>query len=186
MGMNLFFGPTFFSSSVGYTTLGAMSEEVTYRFIEPGEEEQVCGLVIRSFMQFVAPEYSQEGRDEFLKYVTAEAMEMRLKEDHFVLAAAVGKRIVGVIEMRENDHVAMLFVARKAHRRGIGKELWHRALAVCRENRPDLSRVTVHSSRYAVPVYEKFGFRSEGPEQTVNGILYFPMAFEVAPENGDA
>lgn len=159
-----------------------MSEEVTYRFIEPGEEEHVCGLVIRSFMQFVAPEYSQEGRDEFLKYVTAEAMEMRLKEDHFLLVAAVGKRIVGAIEMRGNDHVAMLFLARKAQRRGIGAELWRRALTICRANRPDLSRVTVHSSRYAVPAYEQFGFRSEGPEQTVNGIVFSPMAFEVSPE----
>lgn len=35
--------------------------------------------------------------------------------------------------------------------------------------------MTVNSSPYAVPVYEKLGFHATGSEQTVNGLRFTPM-----------
>ena len=43
-------------------------KQLIYRAIKPGEENEVCSLVTRVFKSFVAPRYSQEGVDEFLKY----------------------------------------------------------------------------------------------------------------------
>jgi len=51
-----------------------------------------------------------------------------------------------------------------------------RALAVARPAKPGLDRVTVNSSRFGVPAYERLGFRQTGPERTVNGIVFIPMA----------
>lgn len=38
-------------------------------------------------------------------------------------------------------------------------------------------RLTVNSSPYAVPAYEKLGFQLNGEEETVSGIRFQPMIF---------
>ena len=55
-------------------------------------------------------------------------------------------------------------------------------LAAARVRDPDVERVTVNSTRYGVPAYEKLGFRQTGPEREVNGIAFIPMAMQLAIE----
>lgn len=146
------------------------------RPMSPGEETGVCDLVMRVFTEFVAPGYGPEGLKEFRKYVDPAALLKRSEAGHFVLVAAVQSQLAGVIEMRHNEHICLLFVDRQFLRRGIAKALLFQALAVSRQHNPDLERVTVNSSPYAVPVYERLGFASTGPEQVKNGIRFVPMA----------
>lgn len=163
-----------------------MASSLTYRPIRPGEERRVFELVEASFREFVGHEYTAEGVEEFLRYADPRALAERLGADHFVLVALAGNEPVGMIELRGNEHLSNLFVDRRYHRRGIARELLRRALQAARRARPDLERVTVNSSRYALPVYERLGFAVTGPEATVNGILFVPMALELgrtaAPE----
>jgi hypothetical protein len=42
-----------------------------------------------------------------------------------------------------------------------------------------LAQVSVNSSPNAVPIYERLGFASWSPEQTVNGIRFVPMLLEL-------
>ena len=84
-----------------------------------------------------------------------------------------------MIEVRDHDHISLFFVDAPFHQRGIGRELVHRALDICRRNRQDLQRIDVNSSPYAVPVYEKLGFRQAAPEQVKNGIRFIPMVLEL-------
>jgi ribosomal protein S18 acetylase RimI-like enzyme len=91
-------------------------------------------------------------------------------------------RMVGAIEVRNWDHISLFFVDGELQRKGIGRELWRRALQACLASRPDGDRITVHSSPNAVEAYRRLGFRVEGAEQTVNGIRFVPMAF--AFQNG--
>ena len=37
--------------------------------------------------------------------------------------------------------------------------------------------LTVHSSPYAVPVYQRLGFTADGPERQEDGIRYTPMTY---------
>jgi hypothetical protein len=39
--------------------------------------------------------------------------------------------------------------------------------------------VTINSSRYGVPAYERLGFRQTGPERAVNGIVFIPLAMRL-------
>lgn len=157
-----------------------MDDLITYRVIEPGEEKKVSELVLESFGEFIRHEYSQEGVDEFRRYAQPEALEERSRADHCVLVATVKDRIAGVIEIRQHDHISLLFVERRLQRKGIAKDLLQKALEVMRTAKPDLERVTVNSSRYGVPVYEKLGFHQTGPERTVNGIAFIPMVLRLA------
>mgnify|MGYP001110157222 FL=1 len=81
-----------------------------------------------------------------------------------------------MIDIRDGNHVALLFVDKSYHRHGVAKDLLRAALKESRGTAADLERVTVNSSRYGVPAFEKLGFRQTGPERDVNGIAFNPMA----------
>ena len=157
-----------------------MSDTLTYRAMEPGEEAVVVDLVLRCFDEFVAPGYVQEGVDEFHRF--ARALPHRQGADHLVLVAADGDELGGMIEMFEDRHVAMLFVDRTFQRRGIAGELTRRALAICRSRNPQLDSLTVNAAPTAVAVYERLGFRPTEPEKTVNGIRFVPMTLALVGE----
>lgn len=158
-----------------------MNSPVLYRPFHPGEETAVCAMVERCFNRFVAPGYSAEGRQAFLNYASAKQMAKRQQAGHFVLVAECDGVIAGMIEVRGNDHISLLFVDEACQGRGISRELTRRALDLCRQQQPDLRLVTVNSSPYAVPVYERLGFRAAAPEHEANGIRFTPMILEITP-----
>lgn len=155
-------------------------KSIDYRLLRPGEEEKVCKLVSAVFDNFVAPHYSEEGRLEFLDYVTPEQFRQRGGHEHFVLVAAANDKIVGMIEMRQHRHVSLLFVDRRFQKQGISRELLRRALIICLETKPKLRTISVNSSPNAVNIYEKLGFRQAGAERVKNGIKFTPMIFKVS------
>ena len=130
-----------------------------YRAARPGEETAVSNLVARSFNEFIAPGFSEEGIDEFFKYANPRSLAKRSEDSHFVLVAEAGGEIAGMIEVREMKHISMLFVDKAHHRKGIGKELFR-----------------VHSSRFAVPFYESLGFTKTSEEKIIYGVIHIPMA----------
>ncbi|MEW6211822.1 MAG: GNAT family N-acetyltransferase, partial [Acidobacteriota bacterium] len=152
-----------------------MTAGVLIRLMRPGEEQEVCALVARVFNNFVAAEFPPKGIEEFYRYAQPDAMAQRSKAGDTVLVAEKEGRIVGMLEMRGFDHIAMLFVETQGQ--GIGRELVEQALKICRDRAPGIEHVRVHASRYAVPIYRRLGFEAEGPERTENGITYLPMLF---------
>ncbi|HON79549.1 MAG TPA: GNAT family N-acetyltransferase, partial [Spirochaetota bacterium] len=125
-----------------------------------------------------APDYSREGIDEFLKYVREnDILERVIEGNHYIYIALQGRTVVGVIEIREYRHISLFFVNGKYHRRGIGSLLMKNALELCRVMNPLLLRLSVNSSPFAVPVYEKLGFNIEADEMEKNGIRFTPMSY---------
>ncbi len=152
---------------------------IHYRMFRPHDEPAVCHLVASVFMQHIAPLYDPEGVTEFLQYASPHETTRRLHHDHAMLLAERHDRIVGVIELRDHDHISLLFVDTAYQRQGIAHELVRRALALCLQHKPDLNTLTVFASPNAVPAYERFGFHVTQPEQVRNGIRYVPMAMNV-------
>ena len=79
----------------------------------------------------------------------------------------------------ETGPIALMFVAARFQRCGIARELLKRSISHARPAKPGLDRVTVNSSRFGVAIYEKLGFRQTGPERTINGIVFIPMAHQL-------
>lgn len=153
-----------------------MTNSTNLRPLNPGEEVEVSNLVARSFNEFIAPDFPEEGIDEFFSYANPRALRKRSEGNHFVLVAESGGVIAGMIEIREMRHVSMLFVDKAFHRKGVGKELFHAALErIESESRPP-KKLTVHSSRFAVPFYESLGFVRSGEEKVIHGVIHIPMA----------
>lgn len=144
--------------------------------MKPDEAEAVSALVLTSFDEFIAPQYEEQGVIEFRRYIQPDAIRHRMQSDHFVMVAETDGALVGMIEIRDCNHVGLLFVAKAFQHHGVARALLDHALVEARGTRPDLVRVTVNSSTYGVAAYEKLGFIQTGPERTVNGIVFIPMA----------
>jgi len=145
--------------------------------MKQGEEAKVCSLVAKIFNEFVAPDYEQDGIEEFFKFANADSLAERVGPEQTVVVAEQDSEIVGVIEMSRCDHISLLFVSRRGE--GIAKELIRKAVDECRRRQPDVKRITVNSSPFAEPVYSRMGFKRTGPLQKKNGIIFVPMALEI-------
>ena len=156
-----------------------MRNEILFRDINTGEEVKACRLVIECFNEFVAPGYDNEGVKEFLKYVNPNLMKERLTKDNFILVAIDSEVIIGMIEVRSNNHISLLYVKKQYHRRGLARRLIKLAIDKCRQVDSKIDEIDVNSSPYAVKIYERLGFIKTNTEQLSNGIRFIPMKLKL-------
>lgn len=136
-------------------------------------------LVWRVFAEFEAPEYSDEGIAEFQAFIEPDAVRLRMERNEFCLWGAFEEDlIVGVIASRPPSHIALLFVEKEYHRRGIARTLYQTMLDYYCEN-SEAAEITVNSSPYALDAYRRLGFQDMGAERVVNGLRFIPMKFGV-------
>ena len=127
-------------------------------------------LIWSTFLQFEAPDYSEEGIQSFKDFIDNKEI---LKTLEF-WGAYDNKVLKGVIATNDNrKHICCFFVKAQYHRQGIGRKLWE----YLRENSQS-KVITVNSSPYAVPVYHKLGFVDLDIEQVSDGMRYTPMKYE--------
>lgn len=127
-------------------------------------------LIWETFLQFEAPEYSDEGIQSFSHLIENDDIVASLE----FWGSYENGELRGVIATKENrKHICFFFVKSKYHRHGIGKKLWENIL-----NNSNHPIYTVNSSPYAVPFYHKLGFIDMDREQLADGIRFTPMKFE--------
>jgi GNAT superfamily N-acetyltransferase len=100
------------------------------------------------------------------------------------LIAEFSFEIIGVIAVRDYNHIALFFVDTPFQRRGVGRELFRKALEICRCNNLGLSQITVNASPNSINAYESMGFQPTDSEQCVNGIRFVPMAWRLPKVDG--
>ena len=138
------------------------------KLFSPEAHPEALSLIWEVFSQFEAPVYPEEGIREFRS--TLENRE-RLRAMRFY-GAFDGDELVGVLAMRKPQPISFFFVRADRHRRGIGRRLFEAMKADYA-----LQEFTVNSAPCAVEIYRRLGFAETGPEQTVNGIRFTPMAY---------
>ena len=148
--------------------------------MQPGEELEVCALIIRVFSEFIAHQYSDQDIQEFLMYIQPQSLSKRLQEDSFVLVAATQEKIVGIIELVGNSHISLFFVDEHLQKIGIGKELLKKSLKICKRKNPALKEITVNSSPNAVNIYKKIAFSVIDSEKEENNIRFVAMNAEIS------
>lgn len=155
-----------------------MQEYITIRKARPEDAANISELIHRVVHYFKSGTAS-EVAPWFLDSVTPSAMAGYINDPGFnYLAAYAGPVLAGVVAVRDTVHVYHLFVAPEFHRQGIAAKLWQRAKndAIAAGNQTGFS---VRSSEYAVPVYERFGFRVVGERAEKDGIAYVPMELKL-------
>ncbi len=123
-----------------------------------------------TFLQFEAPDYSDEGVQSFRNFIEDKAILRTLE----FFGAYEKEELRGVIATKNNrQHICCFFVKAQYHRQGIGRRLWEYIL---RHSENEV--FTVNSSPYAVSFYNKLGFVDTDSEQLTDGIRYTPMKFQ--------
>lgn len=151
--------------------------------IKIDELKETLELVKRVFDEFEAPYYSQEGIENFYKFIDFDNMKKVLNENYKMYVAKKENEIIGMIAFRDNSHIALLFVDKEYHKKGIARKLFEKVKKYCIENNKNLEIITVNSSPYGVGFYEKVGFIKTSEEQIVDGIRFTPMSRVVYEEN---
>ncbi len=157
-----------------------IDKKIKYRKICTGEEDKVFGLVQAGFEEYVLSSLTEEGSREFFR--AAREMIYGKPKGHVIMVAESTDGILGMLDIRNYDHICLFFVARDFQGRGIGRGLLDRATADCLEN--NAKRLDVNSSLFAAPIYEKLGFIQSKPEQLLNGIRFVPMVKTLKKEKG--
>lgn len=149
--------------------------------IRPARKEDITiinKLIHNCFNEFISVDYSEEGVNEFLKFINIDNIIKRYNQGSYILVACSNKKVVGVIEIKGFRHISLLFVSKDYHKRGIARELVNKAIEVCVKNYY-IKAITVNSSPYAIKIYEKLGFYKIENEKCVNGIKFTPMKIEI-------
>lgn len=146
--------------------------------LELHELRETIGLVKNVFDEFEAPYYTDEGVKNFYKFANYNNIANKLNDNMKIFVAKENDKIIGMIGVKNFSHIAMLFVDKNYHKRGIGKDLVNKAKSYCRNN-SKIESITVNSSPYAVEFYHKIGFKDTGMKQTVDEIMFVPMKIEI-------
>ncbi|MFL6616687.1 MAG: GNAT family N-acetyltransferase [Pantoea agglomerans] len=90
-------------------------------------------------------------------------------DDYLWLIAVERGEVTGVLTLFEGNLVKYLFVHPKFQRKGVARALWQRAIPELR------SEISVRSSLFAVPFYEKRGFKKVGKVKFFNDLSFQTM-----------
>lgn len=132
-------------------------------------------LAFCTFMKFEASVYTSEGVENFREFIRDDTLEMMFRNGEYRLFVAVDKGvIVGIISLRDINHISLLFVDADYHKKGIGRRLMETVEKYLTEE-TDAEYMTVNSSPYAVGFYHRVGFEDTDEEKTTDGITYTPM-----------
>lgn len=153
--------------------------QIVIKKLESRQWEDAIALIWKTFLRFEAGDYPEEGIHSFLEFISDE----RLKKlytigEYPVYAAFLDGKMVGVISLRSQNHISLLFVEGAHHRKGIGRALINVARDHVRtEGRKNF--LTVNSSPYGVEFYHRVGFVDTDSTTQKEGIIYTPMRCEI-------
>ncbi|MGN0818082.1 MAG: GNAT family N-acetyltransferase, partial [Candidatus Coproplasma sp.] len=155
--------------------------EYEIRRVKAAEVDGAIFLAFKTFLEFEAPDYGEEGVKTFRRDLVenADFKKNCLNGTNKIWGAFDGEKIVGVIGMRGRSHVTMVFVDKNYHRRGIATAIFKRMIEDIRAQDPDIKKITVNSAPYGKPFYMNAGFKATDTEQFLNGIRYTPMEYEL-------
>lgn len=137
--------------------------------------QAVMDMVWRTFLQFEAGDYTQEGIASFRDFITDSRLYRMFVEGNYPMLVAVdGSRIIGQISVRNGNHISLLFVDREYHRRGVGRKLIDCMAEYLKKERHALY-MSVKAAPYALGFYYRVGFHACSPEEEYSGIRVTTM-----------
>ena len=131
------------------------------------EKDEALLFVKRVYIESKDESYSEQGIETFCNFVDNKKITKSFK----VYGAFEENVLKGIIATdRRKRHISLFFVDKDSQGKGIGKKLMNIVV-----NNNENSYITVNSSRYGVPVYEKLGFIKMEEEKEQDGLKFTPM-----------
>ncbi len=139
-------------------------------------------LVWNVFSEFEAPEFSQEGVEDFRLFIQPDAILKRIRKGMLLWGGYLDGTLISVLGFTPKPeqltgHISLLFTDKRYQRMGAARALFAKATDYCLTH--GYTKMTVNSSPYAVKIYHKLGFVDANTEQSVNGLRYTPMVLVI-------
>ncbi len=144
------------------------------------DAEDISQLISHLAKKYICVDCTPEGASKLLSAMDSSSIkafiEVPSDSEFQYLLAEVKNKIVGVIGVKNSFHLYHLFVAEEFHNKGVASALLKAFLQL----KPQQSiTLRVNSSPYALPFYQKLGFKSESSTVWRNGISSIPMSLRV-------
>jgi len=148
--------------------------------LETDEINYVSNMINDLFDEFVGKDYSEEGNNSFKDYIKPQNILTRIngKNSEF-FTAQYGDEIIGIMEIKNRDHISLFFVKKEFHKKGIGKKLFKYYVRKIKNDNSGIKTITVNSSIYAEKIYSRLGFIKTNEMQEKDGIKYIPMEYRL-------
>lgn len=143
-------------------------KEIKIERLDASYIDECLDLVWQVFSEFEVPVFPKEGGAEYKRIIE----ETREKKNITFYGALDKGKVVGVLGMRENNHIGYFYVNKSYHKRGIGKSLFNRMTEDYEKK-----TFTVNAAPYGVPIYTRLGFLPTDKEQNVRGVIFTPMKY---------
>ena len=131
------------------------------------EKDEALLFVKKVYIESKDESYSEKGIETFCNFVDNKEITKSFK----VYGAFEDNVLKGVIATdRRKRHINLFFVGKFSQAKGIGKKL----MSIIIDDNVN-SFITINSSRYAVPIYEKIGFVKTEEEKEQDGLKFTPM-----------
>ena len=138
------------------------------------EKDEALLFAKRVYIECKDESYSEQGIETFCKFINNKKITKSFK----VYGAFEDNVLKGIIATdRRKRHISLFFVDKDSQGKGIGKELMS---VIVNDN--ENSYITVNSSRYGVPIYEKLGFVKIEDEKEQDGLKFSPMKLVLKDE----
>ena len=150
-------------------------DNFNFRMAVESDWEPAMKLAWETFLIFEAQEYSEEGIESFRDFISDQWLKnLFLRGSYQMITAWKEEKLVGFISVRNKCHISLLFVDKRYHRKGIGRNLIEK-LGEYLITEVGIDYMTVDSAPYATEFYHKLGFWDLAPRQEKQGIIYTSM-----------
>ena len=137
--------------------------------------EEISDLVKRIYLKYNSKIDTEEGIKNILIFVSAENMRLRFYIEGALMLVARDENndIVGMIELKNFEHISLFFVDDKYFKCNIGKKLFEET-----KNIFGCEKYSVNSSDYALEFYKKLGFiQITDSIKIEKGVHFYPMIY---------
>jgi ribosomal protein S18 acetylase RimI-like enzyme len=146
---------------------------------QSGQEIMIHQLIKKVYDECVSLDYSDEGNRFFNEWIKPSKIAERQCNQINLWVAFIDSKLIGMIEIRDNKYISLLFVDKEYQRQGIAKKLFDKSLKEIIRRDPKLDKFYVHASPYSIPIYKKMGFIETDNMQEENGMKYLPMEMTI-------
>jgi GNAT superfamily N-acetyltransferase len=102
-----------------------MENKIVIEELKTEEIEFAINMLKLVFDEFVGKDYSEEGNKEFLDFLLSNKMKERFKNNlNKTFVVKYNSEIIGLLEIKNNNHISLFFIKKEFHRKGIGRNLF--------------------------------------------------------------
>ena len=154
--------------------MGDFMRDIIVKHTEAKDWDAAIAVAWITFQQIASQVSSEEAASAFRDGLTSTQLYIEFLQGRYPLFCAYsGKKIVGVLALRNMAHISLLFVRKEFQGRGIGTRLLKECVAYCREH--GILDLTVNAISTGVPFYLANGFTAFAEERLEQGLRYTPM-----------